>query len=424
MRPKPKERHVFDKIVFGSFLILVASLAVQKPIVRDLAGFRLSATDVLFPVVAILAAATILLRMRGFRWTFAYVPLLFYLAAFFVASYFSEDIARSTAKSLATAYLVGLAVLAINLVDCEKRMRMSMAAWLIGAAIPVAVGIFTIVLYYVCPTTSLLPYLTYHYGSVPVGPYPRLSSTFISASMFCNYLNVAILLLLVERTVGWLSDWVWWICFVAGVVCVIFTISSGMGAVILGIALWFYYQHRWSRAGKPVLASGIALCTLFLISSIVALSPHSTAPYSVHVPFFDLEVYPSPRLLVWTDALTAFGDNFIVGSGPGTPSASVVFANTEGGYSLLTDAHNTFLNVAAQTGVIGLAALIVLCFYLLKIGFSENKDAIIFALGTAFFTAFVVQGFTGSFEDARHLWVLIGMLVAAAMNEKQLTRDL
>jgi hypothetical protein len=118
--------------------------------------------------------------MHAFRWTVAYVPLLFYLAAFFVASYFSGDMGRSFTKSLATAYLVGLAVLAINLVDCEKRMRMSIAAWLVGAAIPVGVGIFTIVLYYASPTSSLLPYLTYHYGSVPVGPYPRLSSTSFS----------------------------------------------------------------------------------------------------------------------------------------------------------------------------------------------------------------------------------------------------
>jgi hypothetical protein len=423
MIAETKERHVFEKIVFGSFLILVASLAVQKPIVLDLAGLRLSATDVLFPVVAVLAVGSVLLRMRAFRWTIAYLPLLFYLAAFFVASYFSEDMGRSIAKSLATAYLVGLAILAINLVDSEKRIRMSIAAWLIGAALPITIGIFTIVLYYVSPSSSLLPYLTYHYGSVPVGPYPRLSSTFVSASMFCNYLNVAILLLLVERTFVWLSDRIWWICFVASVVCVIFTISSGMGAVILGIALWFHYQRRRSRDGKLVLASGIALCTLFLISSFVALSPHSTAPYSVHVPFFDVEVYPSPRLLVWTDALTAFGNNFFVGNGPGTPSASVRFANTEGGYSLLTDAHNSFLSVAAQTGVIGLTAFIALCSYLLKIGFSENKNAVVFALATAFFCAFVVQGLTGSFEDARHLWVLIGMLVAAAMNEKELARD-
>ena len=424
MIPEAKERHIFDKIVFGSFLVLVVSLALQKPIVLDLAGLRLTATDILFPVVAVLAAASILLRMRAFRWTIAYLPILFYLAAFFVSSWFSADMSRGIAKSLATAYLVGLAVLAINLVDCEKRMRMSIAAWLIGAALPVAIGIFTIVLYYASPASFLLPYLTHHYGAVPVGPYPRLSSTFVSASMFCNYMNVAILLLLVERIFGWLSDRIWWICFVASVVCVIFTISSGMGAVILGMALWFHSQHRSSRNGKLVLAVGIAVCTLFLVSSFVALSPHSTAPYSIHVPILDFDLYPSPRLLVWTDALNTFASNFPVGSGPGTPSASVRFANTEGGYSLLTDAHNTFLSVAAQTGVMGLLALVALCAYLLKIGFSKHKNPITFALATAFFTAFVVQGFTGAFEDARHLWVLIGMLVAATINEQQSARDL
>ena len=33
-------------------------------------------------------------------------------------------------------------------------------------------------------------------------------------------------------------------------------------------------------------------------------------------------------------------------------------------------------------------------------------------------SAFVAQGFVGSFEDARHLWVLLGLFVAAEHFEK------
>ncbi len=417
MKPARKEGPAFSKIVFGLFLLLVASLAVQWPAVFYLEGFPVAVTDLLFPVVAVLAAVSFILRTDKLRWTWAYILFAVYLAAFIFASVFAHDLSRSVTKSLATAYLVGLAILSLNLICDEGRMRMTIAAWLIGSTIPVAVGLLALILFYIAPDNSILPHITYHYGAVPVGPYPRLSSTFISASMFCNYLNIVVMLLLIERTIGWLNERLWWVSFVASCVCLIFTISSGMGAVVLAIGMWVYYRQR-SRIGIVTLVAGLVICTLFLLSSFIALAPHSTAPYSFELPVINIVVYPSPRLLVWTEAFQTFAGNFFVGKGPGSASAAVVFANTEGGHSLLTDAHNTFLSVAAQTGFMGLLSIIGICVYLLRIGFTDRSNPIVFGLATAFLTGFVVQGLTGSFEDARHLWVLIGMLVAANLNER------
>jgi hypothetical protein len=61
----------------------------------------------------------------------------------------------------------------------------------------------------------------------------------------------------------------------------------------------------------------------------------------------------------------------------------------------------------------GLLALITLTGYLIKAGFRRYDDPLIFGLAVAFFTTFVIQGLMGSFEDARHLWLVIGLLVAA-----------
>ena len=36
------------------------------------------------------------------------------------------------------------------------------------------------------------------------------------------------------------------------------------------------------------------------------------------------------------------------------------------------------------------------------------------ALGISFISAFLYQGLTGSYEDARHLWVLIGLLASVS----------
>jgi putative inorganic carbon (hco3(-)) transporter len=89
----------------------------------------------------------------------------------------------------------------------------------------------------------------------------------------------------------------------------------------------------------------------------------------------------------------------------------------------LTDAHNVWLNVAAQTGVFGLLAISLIIYYLTRrtfpLNFDRNEESIYrIGFGLAFFGAFVYQGVGGSYEDARHLWVLVGFFLIARRLEK------
>lgn len=412
---------IFERAVFALFLILVASLAVQKPAVTDLFGKTVSVTDLIFPIVFLFTLAGVILRIRKSSWNNIYFFFTAYIGAFFFASLFSPDPRTSFVKTFATAYLIGLAVLAIHLIDSEKRLKVTIVAWLAGAAIPVLIGIGTIFLFYLSPTNSLLPYLTYHYGAVPVGDFPRLSSTFVSASMFCNYLTATALLLLAAGQFEQFFPILWRLFFGLAIVCSLFTVSAGLGAFVLGIALWLCYRRNCDRIGKTVKYAAMAICALSLLVTLIAFQPHSTAPYSFQLPFVGFEIYPSSRLLVWSEAIKIFIDNFLVGNGPGMPSASVIFQNTDGNFSMLTDAHNSFLSVATQTGIMGLIAFVWLCAYCLKVGFAQTHVLNIrFILAVAFLSAFVIQGLTGAFEDARHLWVLIGMLIASANIKTQI----
>jgi O-antigen ligase len=84
---------------------------------------------------------------------------------------------------------------------------------------------------------------------------------------------------------------------------------------------------------------------------------------------------------------------------------------------LLTDAHNFVLNVAAQAGLVGIIPLILICIAVVRYPLASIRSSGItaplnVALWIAFISAFLVQGLVGSFEDARHLWVLIGLIVA------------
>lgn len=406
-------KQTIDKIAVVSFLLLVASLPFQKPSLFYFGGFSIAATDVLFPIASFLLLLSFVAGSKSFKLDRVYFFLAAYIAAFVITTIFAADSERSTLKTFATAYVVGLCFLTINFIEDEDVMRLACRVWLFASIVPLAVGLFALGLFYIAPESWLLPHLTYHYGAVPVGNYPRLSSTFVSASMFCNFLNVEILLLLIAKQRSWISNALFWALSASASLCAIFTISSGLGAVLLGIGLWIWCANSKSLSGRLALASGILVCIVSLASSFIALQPHSTAPYSISVPIINAQVYPSPRLMVWSEAVDNFLTSPIVGHGPGTPSASITYENTDGSYSLLTDAHNSFLSVATQTGILGLVAFFALTIYVLRVGCLEWRgDPIRAGVAIAFLTAFVIQGTTSAFEDTRHLWVLMGMLIA------------
>ena len=422
----PKVRNILTlkNTTRSLFLLLIISLGFMEPPIF-LGDQRLTPTDLLFPLLALLWVVSLLTGQIKFKWHKFYFFAGLYFAAMLISAVFSIDPRASFIKLIGEAYLIGLAVLAFNLIDNEKDIKDVARAWLCGAATAVTIGLFTIVLFYFQPESAILQYTTYHYGAVPVGNYPRLSSTFISASMFCNYLNVSLVMLFIAGRSGWLGKSLFWILLAAIVVCAIFTISAGLGGIFLSIGIWVWLLRRQKGAllSRLALGGGIAAAVLFLALNLVALQSYQEAPYALKLPGVETALLPSSRLLVWQDAWKTFAADPLTGKGLGQAVSAVVFQNTDGTHSLLTDAHNIFLNVAAQEGLIGLFAILALAAYLLRLSnrpFTvQTADSFVLkGLGLAFLSAFVYQGLTGSFEDARHLWVLIGMIPACRVVSK------
>jgi O-antigen ligase len=130
-----------------------------------------------------------------------------------------------------------------------------------------------------------------------------------------------------------------------------------------------------------------------------------------------MRIDPAQRLLTWTDAFSAFLSHPIDGKGLGLGVAGVYFMPPSGELQLLTDAHNFVLNVAAQGGLIMVVPLLFICIAVVRRSLpfgSGDRDVLRTALGIAFISAFGVQGMVGSFEDARHLWVLIGLVLSSS----------
>jgi O-antigen ligase len=232
--------------------------------------------------------------------------------------------------------------------------------------------------------------------------------------MFCNYLNVALVLTIVAAIKGWFSKRFALLLGCAIFLSSIFTISVGLGGIFLalGVLYFFISGSKSSALSFAGLAFSVVFAVIFLLLSVVSLEP--TESSSVQIGGFTFA--PSGRMLVWADAFQTFKKGPLTGHGLGLPVANVLFRNAEGTSSLLTDAHNSFLSVAAQDGILGFATLLIICAYILyrwRVGIKKTNRYATIGLGVAFLCSFVYQGLTGSFEEARHLWVLMGIFLAA-----------
>ena len=407
------------KFIRSVFLILIFSLSVGTPLIYAL-NQRFALSDFIFPFVSILFLSAIVTGVVKFRWHKFYWLLLFYFAAMLFSAAFSVDRKHSFIKLAGETYLIGLAVLTFNLVRTEQHFRQSILVWLSGTLLTVLVGIFTILLFYIERDSSILSYFTSIYGAVPVGNYPRLTSTFISASMFCNYLNVSLVLVFAAEKLEFIKKKTALIFAVLILICALFTISSGIGGIVLTMGFWFWAQFNDSSKlfAKFSLIGAVSFAILFFGVNFAALQKYPNAPFFIKIPFSNIELLPSPRFLVWSGSFQTFLDNFWNGRGLGEDVCSVLFQNTDGNLSNLSDAHNVFLSVAAQNGIFGLIAvsLIIFCIarkFSLKTFEFEHSKLLKNYLVLAFICAFFYQGLTGSFEDARHLWVLIGLILSA-----------
>lgn len=129
-------------------------------------------------------------------------------------------------------------------------------------------------------------------------------------------------------------------------------------------------------------------------------------------------VEPSVRWRIWQEALITFRLHVWRGIGLDMPVVWVSYLDPSGNNQLLTDAHNILLNVGGQAGIWAVLALAGLSAWLIRHGCRAMPgNAMSAAMLFGFIAAFLYDGLSGSFEDARHLWVLMGILAAASVHQ-------
>ena len=406
-----------------ALLAYTATLPFMSVFIYRRLGHLIFLSDFVFVVFAAVAALVWLATSRRKLNCGRFEALLgTYLAAMILSAVFSEEPATSWIKVLGVFYLVAIAALAKQVVTSRPRLDAVLSVWLIVAGITALSSLLGVVLFYTGFENQVTRLVTRPFGSLPAGNYARTAGFFLNVNMGCNYL-------IISTALAW-SRWTerpaerrYPLLIVGLGLAAIFTFSIGIGGLVLVIAL---LSRRSLSATRPIHAAiwpaALAIAGLMLIAA--TLSPAALVEGKIEL---------SARALTWASAVETFAAHPIQGVGPGLDTARIDLERPAGGVVQLADAHNVWLNIAAQAGLVGFGALLALSIYIFGIGReSAAHDArptvadklvwanhyspllpIHSALGIGLVGAGLYHGLVGSFEDTRHLWLAVGLMVAA-----------
>jgi O-antigen ligase len=396
-------------------LALILALPLMNPPLRG----QVVAADLIFLLLAAALAAEVLTRRRRLAWLAGFGALLAWLAGLAPSLLATSGMSRSLFKLSTEFYLVGLALATAWLVDSEAMFRRAVLAWLAGTAIVALLAVASLAAFAIGSPQWLLAYSSYGFGSLPAGDYPRLSLSFVYANMACNYLTVSLGLLFVARDAGYVGRAAFGFLLAGILIAAMATVSPGLGGIALLGGLWLFVTRRSERPklAKAALLLGLVAAGLVLLALTVTPVPYPGAPFHIRLPG-GIVLYPAVRVLVWSAALGQFLHHPLIGVGIGIDPIHVRFLNPSGELEELTDAHNIFLSIGAQCGIAGLAGLAAI----IRAGsrtmaMVRCRDFRRLLLSATFLDVFVYQGLGGSFEDTRHIWVLLGLLIAASRAE-------
>ncbi len=399
-----------------SFLLVVFSLGFMRPDIR-VRGVSITISEPLFLLAGLIWLPALLCGRLKVRFDKVYYLFGLFALGLLLSTIFSENFRQSSFRFLGVIYLIGLAVLAFNLRETPHFFKRVVTVWLAASSIAALIATVTVVFFFFGISNFITEFSLHHYGSLPPGSYPRIQSTFFYPSLLCNYLTISVMMLFAARHLGWIGRVLFTVLLTLFSVTIAFTLTPGIGGVLLAVSVWVWIVDSARRPSitKVVLAGGTFAATFFLLISTFSFISTPTSPY--HFLLGDLRIDPSQRLLTWQGALQTFFAHPAFGKGLGLPVAEVLFMAPSGQMQGLTDAHNLLLSVAAQTGLLGVVPLILIGISVLRRSLpfrieDGEVNVLRVCLGVAFASAFAYQGIVGSFEDSRHLWVLIGLILA------------
>jgi len=393
------------------FLLLVAVLPIMQPPLGAIDGYALAWVDAVFLILAAGVAVSIAAGRFRIVWTSWATAVALFVGATIVSALAASDRRHSLIKAAGTVYLAVLGILSAHYSRQLEMRKPIVLAWLAGTVLTIAACTAGVGLFVAHASTN--PFL-YGYGSLPAGPYPRVMGLFVNANMLCSYLSAAGVIILASQRAGLIRSEAARPLVVALCLTAVLTFSPSLGGLALACSLWFAAtlprEHR--RSAAIIRWGGTAAAVIFVLA--ILLSP--TLLNSAEARAWP-NLEPSSRVQTWIEAANVFREHPWVGAGPGAEVAHVRYINASHGSELLSDAHNTWLSVLAHTGMVGFIPFAVAT-GMLMVRMRKNLDvtpqgAWRSGLELALLSSLLYPSLSGSFEDSRHVWVLMGMVHAA-----------
>ena len=423
----PSPKTILDPVVLRfAVLTYLVVLPVGHLVAIPVNGMMAAGSDV-FLALVLLAGIIELGRVSGPYLTrkVEKVPLLsghgaFHMAAFFMMTFsawvafgamWGRDPTYAITKGLAFA---ALSMGALAIVWCGAGWGRAADAWLLGTMICLVVTWFAVLL----GPEALQSRVFYGGGSIRGLPMPRLSGPFPHPNMFGDYLVVSGAILWARWRA--LRD-VWgrgavaaaWL--LAGTL--LMTVSSawlGAGVLLTAIGLHTMRQRhkrlaiQWKRPGPIVLVvTGVILFTITLTGLLL--------PMGVDVAGLSIRG-SALRPTIWASALEAFKEAPIGGVGARPFLAVAADPLNATSATGLWDAHNVYLSILGQFGLVGAAllgwAVAVLAWTLVQAGATRKQAVLLVALLVA-----GIHGVAIANEEFRHLWALLGLIGLAGVPE-------
>lgn len=425
------------KLILAAILtILFVGLITKQPVIGMylLAWFlpfeRIGSVDVAGVTIRIsqvIAIITLVVWIgRGFmlnKFKLRPYPIGLPIALFVIISVLSiihtPNLERSLLVLTFTLFTIGVSIALPNVVRQQRQVLLVIQVLLISACVVSIFGLFQFVGDISGLSTSLTG-LREQYTKDILG-FPRIQATALEPLYFANYLLIPfsiVLALLLSKTRTFKPSYLFAVVALTSI-NLILTVSRGgyiAWAVVL-VALGVYYFKALLRPRMIIALTSIALVVLVVTIRFLNIT-EQVDTFKQHITnVFDGASYVE-RVETFSLAYDMWLEHPWIGYGPGSfgPYAALhpLRAPTEG-YKIV---NNEYIELLAETGILGLAAFGVVIFSLfirswkaLRRGTNPELKAILVGLVMALL-GIVVQYNTFSVLYIMHIWFTIGMLIA------------
>lgn len=415
---------------------------------------RVQVSDILFLSLFVIF---LIKRLKGsvkFTFTGLRVPLAVLLASFLISGLKSALPFLSLSEAVVFAYLALIYLTAANIIVDTRTMSLCLKGYVFSSLIVALLGIAGVILAsrgIASPFVRFYPafFLDKSYRLISTMPLPNMAYSYLHTGLF-----LCLGLLLNQRRLGGRIFYLFTLLALAA--AIFFTFSRGCIALLTGLACFLYFIRKGFFPFKFIAcllfltALAVFIFTQLFITYTTDLSlsvksgydsgytvDHFSAPknrlfkcdgiFEQNQPYNRIDIaltfLPGDYWYKKKAAIALWRQNPFFGAGPGM--FNIGFAKLkESNYIYIprnfppSDPHSTYFGALAEQGLSGLAALLILYFYFLKICIGACKrikepyfkNLILCCISA--FIGLMVFAIDVDIMNFRWLWFLMGLAIA------------